>query len=110
MNLATNATKFALGSEVRVRVLMEPQQDDPAAAQPAGTWLRVDVADSGAGLTPEECERIFKPWERAPPEKVRRTAPMLLRKLCAPPPPLILFSLRVCRPRCRAAGLAWGCT
>jgi hypothetical protein len=65
MNLTTNAIKFALGSEVRVSVLVEPQ------AGASRSVLRVDVADSGAGLTPEECERIFKPFERAPPEKAR---------------------------------------
>ena len=31
--------------------------------------LRVDVADCGEGLSSEDCERVFKPFERAAPDK-----------------------------------------
>lgn len=78
MNLVGNAIKFARGSEVRVAVCMEPlgaaasegheQQEVPADGLQV---LRVDVSDQGVGLTPEECERVFRPFERAAPEKVR---------------------------------------
>ena len=66
-NLVTNAIKFSRGSEVRVTAAMEPRSGDAAAD--ASDVLRVDVADSGAGLSAEECERMFKPFERTSPDK-----------------------------------------
>lgn len=64
-NLCCNAIKFSEGSAVLVTVLMEPHE------AVATLVLRVDVADSGAGLSAEDCVRVFKPFERASPEKVR---------------------------------------
>jgi signal transduction histidine kinase len=81
MNLVTNGCKFARGSEVRVSVRVEQADEGTAAAaaaasahsqQPeavAPSWLRVEVADAGAGLTAEACERVFRPFKRAPPEQ-----------------------------------------
>jgi PAS domain S-box-containing protein len=62
MNLISNAIKFSHGTEVRVRVTLEPAPGEQR-------MLRMDVTDSGSGLTAEECERVFVPFERAAPEK-----------------------------------------
>jgi signal transduction histidine kinase len=64
--------KFSRGSRVEVRLTMEvepPAQLPPAPPQPPRPMLRVDVSDRGVGLSPEELERIFKPYEHAAPEK-----------------------------------------
>ena len=77
-NLVTNAIKFSRGSEVRVTARTEdapgataplhpPMAGPASAATPA--MLRVAVADAGAGLTAEDCERIFRVFEHAAPEK-----------------------------------------
>ncbi len=48
-NLLTNAVKFSpAGAEVHVRVAREPR------------WVRIDVADHGPGVTPDEATHIFE--------------------------------------------------
>jgi signal transduction histidine kinase len=66
--------KFSRGFRVEVTVSMEvepPAQLPPAPPQPPRPVLRVDVSDRGVGLSPDEVERIFKPYEHAAPEKAR---------------------------------------
>jgi signal transduction histidine kinase len=38
-------------------------------AEPAGDWVEVEVADTGAGIPPEERERIFDPFVRGDGER-----------------------------------------
>ena len=99
-NLVHNAIKFSAGSAVSVTVLMEPAQ--PQATDAAVMVLRVDVSDGGAGLTAEECERIFKPFERAAPEKARRSVHTRGSGCAA----ALLTPLRLPR-RAAAQGWAW---
>ncbi len=54
MNLVGNAIKHG-GGEVRVRVLLD-------STRPDGTCLVFEVADTGAGLNPEEISRLFQPF------------------------------------------------
>ena len=54
-NLLSNATKFiAPGVQPEVRVW----------AEPSGERVRLWVADNGIGIAPEDCERVFRPFER----------------------------------------------
>ena len=77
MNLVTNAIKFSHGSEVRVTARLEDASMmvppyPPLAGPDESTMakvLRIEVADAGAGLAAEDCERIFRAFERAAPEK-----------------------------------------
>ena len=71
VNLCSNALKFGQGKAVRVRVALEreaPAVAPPATSQPPRCVLRADVEDAGPGLSPQDCERFFRPYEHAPPE------------------------------------------
>jgi PAS domain S-box-containing protein len=64
----TNALKFSNNSPVCVRVALEPKAQDEEEEPPTMRTLRVDVADQGVGVAPEDQERVFKKYERAAPE------------------------------------------
>jgi PAS domain S-box-containing protein len=64
----TNALKFSNNSPVSVRVALEPKAQDEEEESPTMRTLRVDVADQGVGVAPEDQERVFKKYERAAPE------------------------------------------
>jgi len=71
VNLWSNGLKFGLGRPVRVRVALDDETPcalPPAPLQPPRKVLRVEVADSGPGLSPADCERFFRPYEHAPAE------------------------------------------
>jgi hypothetical protein len=67
--------KFSRGSLTRVTVSIEEeppaQLSLPPPSRPRRPVLRVDVADRGVGLSPEECQRMFLPFEHAAPEQAR---------------------------------------
>ncbi len=56
-NLAANAVKFTDAGSVTIRV--------SAAANAVGSRLRIDVQDTGAGMTPEQVGLIFAPFSQA---------------------------------------------
>jgi CheY-like chemotaxis protein len=65
-NLVGNAVKFTDAGHVEVRVSrVEP-------APPGGIALRVDVRDTGIGLTPEAGARLFAPFEQVDGSLTRR--------------------------------------
>ncbi|HSI22868.1 MAG TPA: ATP-binding protein [Methylophilaceae bacterium] len=53
LNLLANAVKFTDAGEVRLRVRMS-----------SPTRLHFEVSDTGIGITPENLERIFQPFEQ----------------------------------------------
>lgn len=60
-NLAGNAVKFTDRGVVIVR------------AAPAGSSLRIEIEDTGAGIPAGHLESIFEPFSRGAPETARRT-------------------------------------
>lgn len=52
-NLTSNAVKFTSSGEVVVRASVESTDDD------GSTTIRVEVSDTGSGMTPEVKERLF---------------------------------------------------
>ena len=54
LNLLTNAVKYTATGEVRFTFWAEPE----------GNW-RIEVSDTGCGITPEEHEQIFNEFYRA---------------------------------------------
>ena len=62
-NLAVNALKFSSGcSQVEVTVALEETAEERTRI------LLVDVSDRGAGVAPEDHERIFEKYQRSAPE------------------------------------------
>ena len=55
INLAGNALKFTEKGTVTLRVEADPT---------TGVPLRIDVADTGIGIRPDQLERIFKPFQQ----------------------------------------------
>ena len=66
LNLVTNAVKFTSEGSVRVRVTARPLDER--------TLLRVDVSDTGIGLTEQAKQRLFQPFEQADNSITRRFA------------------------------------
>ncbi len=67
VNLLGNAIKFTARGTVRLTasVVMPGPGADAAAADPAAAaTLRIAVADTGAGVAPDDLDRIFKPFEQ----------------------------------------------
>jgi len=63
-NLTSNALKFTASGRVQLRVSCERDQNM--------CLLRLEVTDSGIGLSPDECERLFQPFVQAGPSIVSR--------------------------------------
>jgi PAS domain S-box-containing protein len=62
-NLLTNAIKFTpRGGGVRVSCGVTDRPDPGVQARGSGSWLRVQVEDSGIGIAPEHQEEIFQPF------------------------------------------------
>jgi signal transduction histidine kinase len=53
LNLVSNSLKFTFGGTVRVRVRARAEH------------LFLDVADTGVGMTPEQCRRVVEPFQQA---------------------------------------------
>jgi PAS domain S-box-containing protein len=64
LNLLGNACKFTSDGEITVRA--RRLRDD------SGSWLELEVQDSGIGLTDEERERLFREFSQADASTTRR--------------------------------------
>lgn len=64
-NLVGNAIKFTSSGSVRVRLVAEGGGDQPDA-------IRIEVADTGIGLTEEQTRRIFEPFTQADTTTTRK--------------------------------------
>ncbi|MEX1119945.1 MAG: PAS domain S-box protein [Terrimicrobiaceae bacterium] len=66
LNLVSNAVKFTVCGEVEVRVSRWQGEQD------IGSGLQIQVRDTGTGLSLQETERIFLPFEQSPVGASRR--------------------------------------
>ena len=67
LNLIGNAVKFTKAGSVELMVgRLRNQSDD------GQIWLRFSVADTGLGISDEQAERLFKPFERGGPWRENR--------------------------------------
>lgn len=65
INLLNNAIKFTDQGQVTFRVWASSRLSDSAEAEDGYPTLGFEVADTGIGMTPEQIERIFLPFEQA---------------------------------------------
>lgn len=59
LNLVSNAVKFTNQGEIEIQVTLQSVNADQ------GELLRFEVLDQGIGITPEQQQRIFEPFEQA---------------------------------------------
>ena len=71
-NLVGNAIKFTSSGSVRLLVESCHPFGDSAAANPAVSWLRFAVLDTGIGLTAEQKVKLFQPFSQADASVTRR--------------------------------------
>ena len=64
-NLVANAIKFTAAGEIAVRVTARP-------ADGAAAVVRIEVTDTGIGISGEALERLFKPFAQADESTTRR--------------------------------------
>ena len=64
-NLVSNAVKFTAHGEVAVTVRVEGLDDDSVD-------VRVHVRDTGCGMDPAQCDRLFEPFTQADASTTRR--------------------------------------
>jgi two-component system sensor histidine kinase/response regulator len=65
LNYANNAVKFTERGEIRISVRARQQTDQ-------GVLLHFRVQDTGIGLTPEQCARLFQSFSQADASTTRR--------------------------------------
>jgi PAS domain S-box-containing protein len=65
INLLGNAVKFTEDGEVMVRVKREWEEE-------AHVMIRIEVSDTGIGITPEETGKLFEPFVQADSSTTRR--------------------------------------
>ena len=69
LNYAINAVKFTDRGEVQIRV----REEEPTQAPDDGSILvRFEVRDTGIGIEPEQCARLFEAFEQADHSTTRR--------------------------------------
>jgi PAS domain S-box-containing protein len=61
MNLAVNA-RDAMPAGGTLRLTLAGQDSAPRPGLPDGSWVRLEVADSGTGITPEAQAHLFEPF------------------------------------------------
>lgn len=67
INLGTNSAHAMAGGHGRLSVrILATRLPDPSFAEtataPAGDYLRIEIADTGCGIAPENLSRIFEPF------------------------------------------------
>jgi len=75
INLCNNAVKFTDHGEVTLQVAWVGEDSHDGAARAAvdgSVLLEFSVIDTGIGLTPEQCSRLFRDFEQADSSTTRR--------------------------------------
>ncbi len=62
-NLLSNAFKFTAAGGVRI--VLDRVDEEPDRDREGRVTLRIRVVDTGIGMTPEQLDRLFKPFEQA---------------------------------------------
>ncbi|MDZ4721804.1 MAG: two-component regulator propeller domain-containing protein [Roseiflexaceae bacterium] len=65
INLLGNAIKFTERGSVTLRVSVIRPASQPPETPPGECILRFEIEDTGIGIAPDQCERIFQPFEQS---------------------------------------------
>jgi signal transduction histidine kinase/response regulator RpfG family c-di-GMP phosphodiesterase/HPt (histidine-containing phosphotransfer) domain-containing protein len=71
-NLINNAIKFTLSGEIELTCTRLPASGDAGAPGASGTRLRFAVRDTGIGMTPEQCSKLFQAFSQADGSTTRK--------------------------------------
>ena len=74
MNLIGNAIKFTEQGEIVVTVSAsdEHERATPASLNPSRRWFRVEVSDTGIGISPEQQAKLFQSFSQADGSTTRK--------------------------------------
>jgi|CXWL01.1.fsa_nt_gi PAS domain S-box-containing protein len=74
VNLIGNAIKFTERGEIVVTVSAsdEHARVTPASLNPSRRWFRVEVSDTGIGISPEQQAKLFQPFSQADGSTTRK--------------------------------------
>jgi signal transduction histidine kinase/ActR/RegA family two-component response regulator len=75
VNLVGNAVKFTHAGEVAVTVSCEPAGEVAGGGGrggAAGEELRIEIRDTGVGMTPQQLSRLFRPFTQADESMTRK--------------------------------------
>lgn len=67
-NLVSNAVKFTRQGRVHVHLVTEPSP----APQDARVWVRLEVQDTGIGMSPAQVAKLFQPFTQADQSTTRQ--------------------------------------
>jgi two-component system, NarL family, sensor histidine kinase BarA len=70
-NLVSNAVKFTERGGVHIHLSMDPRDDHVSANHP-GRWMRIEVVDSGPGISEDQQKTLFNAFVQADPSVTRR--------------------------------------
>lgn len=71
-NLLSNACKYTLeGGSIQVSASLQEEKNEAASGQPARPFIKIEIADSGIGIAPEEQSKVFQRFFRADNQIVR---------------------------------------
>ncbi len=78
-NLLSNACKFTHQGTVTLRAATQEK--------PSGSWLRLEIIDTGIGMTPEQVAKLFQPFQQADSSTTKKYGGTglglsIVRKLC----------------------------
>jgi PAS domain S-box-containing protein len=71
LNLVGNAIKFTEKGEIRIRASSKRQEADNLQSTDVA-WIRIEVHDSGIGISPDQSDQIFEAFHQADSSTTRR--------------------------------------
>lgn len=71
-NLVSNAVKFTQRGGVHIDLSMSRLKEPAVIAGEPAVLVRIEVTDTGIGLTPEQIDRLFRPFAQADSSITRR--------------------------------------